>query len=54
MVVIKNYTPRSGVIFPLQPPLNGLILYSQEGLKTLEIIKDTGSYAIEKSGIRRV
>jgi len=42
MVVIKNYTSRSGVIFPLQPPLNGLILYSQEGLKTLETIEDTG------------
>ncbi len=54
MVVIKIYTPRSGVIFPLQPPLNGLILYSQEGLKTLETIEDTGLYAIEKSRIRRL
>ena len=54
MVVIKIYTPRSGVIFPLQPPLNGLILYSQNGLKTFETIEDTGSHAIKKSGIRRL
>ena len=45
----KIYAPRSGVIFPLQPPLNGLVLYSQKGLKTFETIKDTGSHAIEKS-----
>ena len=49
MVVIKNYAPRSGIIFPLQPSLNRLILYSQEGLKTLETIEDTALYAIEKS-----
>ena len=54
MVVIKIYTPRSGVIFPLQPPLNGLILYSQKRLKTFETIEDTGSHAIKKSGIRRL
>jgi len=51
MVVIKIYTPRSSVIFSLQPPLNGLILYSQKGLKTIE---NTGSHAIKKSGIRRL
>ena len=54
MVVIKIYTPRSGVIFPLQPSLNGLILYSQKGLKTFETIEDTSPHAIKKSGIRRL
>ena len=54
MVVIKVYAPRSGVIFPLQPPLNGLILYSRKGLKTLETIEDTGSHVIKKSGIGRL
>jgi len=53
-VVKKIYAPRSGVIFPLQAPFNGLIFYLLKGLKTFEIIKDTGSHAIEKSGIRRV
>jgi len=53
-VVEKNYATRSGVIFPLQAPFNGLIFYLLKGLKTFEIIKDTGSHAIEKSGIRRV
>ena len=54
MVVIKIYAPRSGVIFPLQPSLNGLILYPQKDLKTFETIEDMGSHAIKKSGIRRL
>jgi len=53
-VVKKIYATRSGVIFPLQAPFNGLTFYLLKGLKTFEIIKDTGSHAIEKSGIRRV
>ena len=53
-MVKKNYAPRSGVIFPLQAPFNGLTFYLLKGLKTFETIKDTGSHAIEKSGIRRV
>ncbi len=53
--MVKNiYTPRSGVIFPLQAPFNGLTFYLLKGLKTFETIKDTGSHAIEKSGIRRI
>ena len=54
MVVIKVYAHRSGVIFPLQPSLNGLILHSQEGLKTFETIEDMGSHAIKKPGISRL
>jgi hypothetical protein len=53
-VVKKIYAPRSGAIFPLQAPFNGLIFYLLRGLKTFETIKDTGSHAIEKSGIRRI
>ena len=53
-MVKKIYAPRSGVIFPLQAPFNGLIFYVLNGLKTFETIKDTGSHAIEKSGIRRI
>jgi hypothetical protein len=53
-VVKKIHATRSGVIFALQAPFNGLIFYLLKGLKTFEIIKDTGSHAIEKSGIRRV
>jgi hypothetical protein len=53
-VVKKIYAPRSGVIFPLQAPFNGLIFYLLRGLRTFETIKDTGSHAIEKSGIRRI
>jgi hypothetical protein len=48
-VVKKIYAPRSCVIFPLQAPFNGLTFYLLKGLKTFEIIKDTGSHAIEKS-----
>ena len=54
MVVIKICAPRTGIIFPLQAPLNGLIFGLLTGLKTFETIKDTGSHAIEKSGIRRI
>ena len=53
-MVKKIYPPRSGVIFPLQAPFNGLTFYLLKGLKTFETIKDTGSHAIEKSWIRRV
>jgi len=53
-VVKKIYATRSGVIFPLQATFNELIFYLLKGLKTFEIIKDTGSHAIEKSGIRRI
>ena len=53
-MVKKIYATRSGVIFPLQAPFNGLIFYLLKGLKTFEIIQDTGSHAIEKSGIRRI
>ena len=53
-MVKKIYAPRSGAIFPLQAPFNGLIFYLLRGLKTFETIKDTGSHAIEKSGIRRI
>ena len=53
-MVKKIYAARSGVIFPLQAPFNGLIFYLLKGLKTFETIKDTGSHAIEKSGIRRI
>jgi len=53
--VVKNiYAPRSGVIFSLQAPFNGLIFYLLRGLKTFETIEDTGSHAIEKSGVRRI
>ena len=51
-MVKKIYTPRNGAISPLQAPFNGLIFYLLKGLKTFETIKDTGSHAIEKSGIR--
>ena len=53
-MVKKIYDTRSGIIFPLQAPFNGLIFYLLKGLKTFETIKDTDSHAIEKSGIRRV
>ena len=53
-MVKKISATRSGVIFPLQAPFNGLTFYLLKGLETFEIIKDTGSHAIEKSGIRRV
>ena len=53
-MVKKIYATRTGVIFPLQAPFNGLTFYLLKGLKTFEIIKDTGSHAIEKSGIRRI
>jgi len=53
-VVKKIYTTRNGAISPLQAPFNGLIFYLLKGLITFETIKDTGSHAIEKSGIRRI